>query len=470
MNETKEYFETSLNHLFSELRRIELKLKIQAVQMRQKDGQPVEDKFRGLYISDSEIDNILNDKPIISVDLPQSAEKTALSPLLKSLAQTTSSNSDRKAESLRLNISLRLFDLEKSFGLSKFGIDCILMCMLPEIDLRFQKLFGYIQDDIIKKYPSVDLLIRTLAENNDNPLKLRGVFASESPLLTYRLLIIEEDNNHSIPLLGKLVRIDERILNYLLEVEEIDKNIRTFSNLIVPSLNFDQVILDEEIKSKLKHFTRYTTQDTPVCFFQGRPGTGRKTTAEAICHEIGQRLLTIDTERLLGAGNNSDLLIRLVFREGLLEKSAIYLDSCNLLFDKEKSPDSNKSLIFNELARYPFWSFIATEKCQCFERNFNNRPSLNIEFATPSANMRDDLWKQNKDNLTTLAEDADLSEVSNRFKLNGGQIRARSTTPGVPFASRNDTSASPTPISVMTVSTSSAGFDRNVSAAAFTAF
>jgi SpoVK/Ycf46/Vps4 family AAA+-type ATPase len=424
MNETKEYFETSLNHLFSELRRIELKLKIQAVQMRQKDGQAVDDKFRGLYISDSEIDNILNDKPIISVDLPQSSEKTALSPLLKSLAQTTSSNSDRKAESLRLNISLRLFDLEKSFDLSKFGIDCILMCMLPEIDLRFQKLFGYIQDDVTKKYPGVDLLIRTSAENSDNPLKLRGVFASESPLLTYRLLIIEEDRNHSIPLLARLVRIDERILNYLLEVEEIDKNIRPFSNLIVPALKFDQVILDEEIKSKLKHFTGYTTQDAPVCFFQGRPGTGRKTTAEAICHELGQRLLTIDMERLLGAGNDSASLIRLVFREGLLEKSAIYLDNCNLLFDKEKSPDSNKSLIFNELARYPFWSFIATEKGQCFERNFNNRPSLNIEFATPSANMRDDLWKQNKDNLTTLAEDADLSEVSNRFKLNGGQIRS----------------------------------------------
>ena len=52
----------------------------------------------------------------------------------------------------------------------------------------------------------------------------------------------------------------------------------------------------------------------------------------------------------------------------------------------------------------------------------------------------------------------------------GGTTRARSTGVGVPRASRSDTSASPTPSSVIAASTSRPGFARNVSAAARTAF
>src|SRR5690606_33489796 len=64
--------------------------------------------------------------------------------------------------------------------------------------------------------------------------------------------------------------------------------------------------------------------------------------------------------------------------------------------------------------------------------------------------------------------DARSSAVSGPIRLYGGRTYARSTTPGRPFSSRNDTSASPTPSSVIAVSTSSSGFTRNVSAAART--
>ena len=54
--------------------------------------------------------------------------------------------------------------------------------------------------------------------------------------------------------------------------------------------------------------------------------------------------------------------------------------------------------------------------------------------------------------------------------LRGGTIFARSTMPGLPSSSSIETSASPTPSSVSTVSTFSFGFCRKVCAAAVTAF
>ena len=52
----------------------------------------------------------------------------------------------------------------------------------------------------------------------------------------------------------------------------------------------------------------------------------------------------------------------------------------------------------------------------------------------------------------------------------GGRTMQRSTIEGVPLPSRNDTSASPLPSSLMTVAVSSFGLARKVSAAARTAF
>ena len=52
----------------------------------------------------------------------------------------------------------------------------------------------------------------------------------------------------------------------------------------------------------------------------------------------------------------------------------------------------------------------------------------------------------------------------------GAMTKARSVTSGRPLSSRKDTSASPTPSSVIAVAASNAGLARIVSAAVFTAF
>ena len=56
------------------------------------------------------------------------------------------------------------------------------------------------------------------------------------------------------------------------------------------------------------------------------------------------------------------------------------------------------------------------------------------------------------------------------MRVPGGTTNARSTTVGRPLSSSNETSASPTPSSVIAASTSSLGFARSVVAADFTAF
>ena len=62
------------------------------------------------------------------------------------------------------------------------------------------------------------------------------------------------------------------------------------------------------------------------------------------------------------------------------------------------------------------------------------------------------------------------SGVIGPIRAVGGRIMTRSTIVGVPPPSRNDTSASPLPSSMMTRAVSSFGLGRKVCAAAVTAF
>ena len=44
----------------------------------------------------------------------------------------------------------------------RFEEQCILICLAPEIDRKYEKLYAYLQDDITRKKPSVDLILSLL--------------------------------------------------------------------------------------------------------------------------------------------------------------------------------------------------------------------------------------------------------------------------------------------------------------------
>jgi hypothetical protein len=61
--------------------------------------------------------------------------------------------------------------------LSPFEVDALLICLAPEIDLRYERLFGYLQDDVTKRRPSVDLLLNLLSPTFESKLSARQYFS-----------------------------------------------------------------------------------------------------------------------------------------------------------------------------------------------------------------------------------------------------------------------------------------------------
>ena len=146
-------FASSLDHLMAELKRIELRLRGLVSEARRDNRRTADERFAGLYVSDQQIDAILSGAP---APAPERPADEALQELEASIARSA-------AESQRRGVRLRLVELAGRFGLSPFDIDTVLVCVLPELDLKYQRLYGYLQDDITRKSPTVDLVLRLLA-------------------------------------------------------------------------------------------------------------------------------------------------------------------------------------------------------------------------------------------------------------------------------------------------------------------
>src|SRR5262249_28296999 len=61
--------------------------------------------------------------------------------------------------SRRAQIDLPLPRLARLFQLTRFETEALLVALAPEIDRRYEKLYGYLQDDITGKRPTAGLLL-----------------------------------------------------------------------------------------------------------------------------------------------------------------------------------------------------------------------------------------------------------------------------------------------------------------------
>src|SRR4029453_6151849 len=124
-------------------------------QERRQSNDPLA-PFAGLVLSDEEILGLLNDSGAsFFVDSPTPAQQAACNELRaidERIAQ-------RRAASADGGIFLPRARLAQLLGLAAFEEQCLLICLAPEVDRKYEKLYAYLQDDVTRKKPCVALLL-----------------------------------------------------------------------------------------------------------------------------------------------------------------------------------------------------------------------------------------------------------------------------------------------------------------------
>src|SRR5262249_52764688 len=125
-------------------------------------------------------------------------------------------------------------------------------CLAPELDLKYEKLYAYLQNDVTRKRAIVDLILNLLCSSSEEKIEARGRFQTAAPLFQHRLLLFSGGiPPEQTPFLSRFVKIDDRILNYLLDVEAMDEQLLPFTRLIIPRATLEESLLPDEFKESL---------------------------------------------------------------------------------------------------------------------------------------------------------------------------------------------------------------------------
>jgi hypothetical protein len=200
--------------------------------------------------------------------------------------------------------------LDEAFGLSPFDLMCVLICLAPEVDRRYERLYAYLQDDVTRRAPGVDLIIDLTCPSLPARMVARSRFSDRAPLIRHRLVTLRAHAEQlAVSLLDSAVRLDERIVRFLLEPDggAPDAVLSRLTDRIPLTQNGNGV--------------PHVPAAVRVVANHGSDSEGRRSFAAQLAHGQGKDLVLVDGERLRAAassGTDPASVLVLALREARL--------------------------------------------------------------------------------------------------------------------------------------------------------
>jgi ATPase family associated with various cellular activities (AAA) len=196
----------SLDHLRGRLTVLERRVRSAVARRRAVDENP-DDRFRGLYLADSDVDRLLRERDD-TVEAPD-GEIATFRADVEARADAAEAVGD----------GLRLRHVQRAFNLVPADVDLLLVALAPDLDARLESLYGYLHDDVSRRRASIGLALE-LAGFPLPGADARARLTAGAPLVDRGLVEIEESER---PFLTRGLRVPDRVTMYLLGDDRPDE-------------------------------------------------------------------------------------------------------------------------------------------------------------------------------------------------------------------------------------------------------
>jgi len=411
-------------HLLDELRWLNRLIAAHVLRLRRVNFYQGVKDFRSFFVDDAEIDALLT-AGIFEEDSAVDAQKheEQVNSLLAQAGQIRAKINQKAAESLAQGIALPLFELARCFGLSGVELQTQMICLAPQIDARYEKLYAYLQDNMAKKSPGVELILSLLAQSAEERLQLLSYFHDTAPLRQYGLLeYLEHGSGTSAA--QHVLRVDTRIVQYLLGNPAPDQRLRPYLRFL-PPLPWEAVVIEGKLRERMHTLFQEIFSENngsrPLLYLHGREGVGKKTVARALCSEAGVTLATVDLQKLQRKPETFNENLRLILREGLLQPCALY-------FELPEPPEDNRRDTRGILSEIAFeidnlgWLTIFSSGHPPPASLLDSLDIISLEIPSPDYQSQKRLWQLHLNGQLNKKELANLNVLTANFDLTGGQI------------------------------------------------
>jgi len=360
----------------------------EAIERRREDDPEPNDPFRGLHISAAKVAQIFESRPEPATDLGLDQEIAAI----EAWADSVDGPEAR----------LPLRSLAGAFALDGLDVELLLIALAPDIDPRFERLYGYLNDDVSRRRASISLALE-LSGMSPTVAGDRSRLSGAGALVDGGLLQIEDPDR---PFLGRSLRVPDRITSFLLGDDRLDRDLR------------DLVSEDgSDMRSASAGLARAVAAGTRLSYVHETAGSSGRTTALASLAFTSLGSLAIDLSRL-GAMSATEIrqLTRCAVVEARLSWSVLIAGPVDVLV--ERAPDA-----IREIADAGWPAVLHGSKS--WDPGWAETVPFQVAAPVPDAEHRGRLWEsavQRHDLPMNNGEVAGLLAGTSAFHLTPPQI------------------------------------------------
>jgi hypothetical protein len=374
--------DASLVHVLRRLELIEARVRAAVARRRATDPE-TDDRFRGLYISQTHVDRLLAGK-IAPAPPDEEAERH------RDEVEAAADAAERSGADVRLR------RLARSFHLEDIDVELLLIAMAPDIDARFERLFGYLQDDVSRRRASIGLCIE-LCGMPSSSAYARSRLASGAPLLDEYLVLVEEGDR---PLLTRSLRVPDRVTAHLLGSDLPDP--------VVSGLAYS---CNRAMADPAETLVRWMGRgDARLAYVRERPGASGAALAASAFEQVGRQTLALDLERLR-TEDDVQLVAALTAREAGLTGAGIVAGPIEVLIARGLPAVR----AFSEMP-----AMVALVGTRSWDPAWARDVPFICEAPIPDAAHRAELWRRNLNGDTPPG--LDLAATMSQFRLTAEQV------------------------------------------------
>lgn len=414
------------DRLLDELRRIDLVLFYHVQKSRLERRHQTRDEFRGLYISEEEIDElfrgVIDHGP--ATDDAAAAIESSLSRISDAIARF-----DRQRKGAPPGACGEddpLGRLVQAFGLDELEREILLLALAPELHLKYERIFAYLHDNVTKKRPTVDLLLALTSDGYAERITRRRVFSHAGRLSSHYLLdIYDEPGSHHTPLMAKSVGVSEGIVSFLLGEDGPCERLAPYVEIVHPASTIESLAVDLDARRMIAGLAGVWRGSSAgaVALFVGPAGTGKRAAADALCASAQIGLLCVDGVGLLASDEDPAIFIGILLREARLRNAAVYWSGADALCATGERAESWKRTLLRRGRSSECPLILAGTAATGDMLSSEDAPIVRIDFGIPRYELRHRIWEDALREVHAAVDRSTLCALAGRFRLSGGQIR-----------------------------------------------
>lgn len=371
----------SAGPLFTAMRNLDARLLRMVEAARLETGrEPGADPYRGLYLSDVDVERDLRWR-----------EDPSAAAIPEPMA-----------------VGAPFERLREIFGLSTPELDILLIALAPEIDSRYERIYSYLQDDVSRKRPSIDLAASLLCSGEDQ-WNCRDLFGASRSLQKNRLIRFAGDD--LIPIPRREVCVAPEIAAYLLGEPALARFVAFVESPTATTAALPGLI----------RVARATSGHRLRVFLRGTDQEAKRAAAMALAAELGSPLL-IGEIRLARHAGDFEAWIGELFQAAVLRRAIVYLED----FDSIANEASRDSAL-SALAHFPGIALLSGAR----ELTTGRVPLtgvFTVSFEIPDWPERRRTWKRTLQDRGIHPRRAGLDALAECFRFNISQIEDAAAT------------------------------------------